>query len=346
MSEWLQQHNTMPILLAQAKPGPTVTHTATGTPAPAGTHTATGASVPAGTHTATGASAPAGTHTATGASAPTGTHTATSAPASTGTHAATSTPVPAGTHTFTGTSAPAVTHTAVGTPAPAPAESAHETSPWVFYGFSVFSFLLIIVLVILGTRRLRVVPRTFQSLLEMLYEFLYGLPEQVMGPRGRQYAPFISTFFIYILVMNALGLIPAFKSATASLSITLGMALVAFFGVQYFGFKAQGIKYLAHFLGPVWWMAWLIGPLEVVSELVRPVSLSMRLYGNLFGEEQLVSALAHNLTAVAPVAIVLLQVLTVVLQAFVFTLLVTVYIALATEHNDEHAGAEEVTAHA
>ncbi len=111
-------------------------------------------------------------------------------------------------------------------------------------------------------------------MLEMLYESLFGLAEQVMGPRGRQYAPFTSTFFIYIVVMNALGLIPAWKSATANLSITLGMALVAFFSVQYFGFKAQGLNYLKHFLGPVWWMAWMIAPLELISEFVRPVSLS------------------------------------------------------------------------
>ena len=90
------------------------------------------------------------------------------------------------------------------------------------------------------------------------------------------------------------------------------MALVAFFGVQYFGFKAQGIKYLSHFLGPVRWLALLICPLEIVSEFVRPVSLSMRLYGNMFGEEQVVSALAHNLTPLAPLLIFLLQVLTVV----------------------------------
>jgi len=240
----------------------------------------------------------------------------------------------------------AVTHTVIGTSTPIEEDAPHEISPWVFFGFSCVAFMLTIILVILGTRRMRVVPQAFQNLLEMLYEFLFGLPEQVMGPRGRQYAPFISSFFIYIVMMNALGLIPACKSATASLSITLGMALTAFCGVQYFGFKAHGIKYLAHFCGPVWWMAWLIGPLEVVSELVRPVSLSMRLYGNMFGEEQVVSALAHNLTVVAPVVIVLLQVLTVVLQAFVFTLLVTVYIALATEHGDEHAGEDKAAAHA
>lgn len=241
--------------------------------------------------------------------------------------------------------ATATAQTVTRPPEPQAAETPPETSPWTFYKFSVAAFLIIVLLAILGTRRLKLVPKGVQNVFEMVFEGLYSLPEMVMGPRGRQYAPFVSTFFIYILVMNAMGLIPLLKSATASLSITLGMALVAFFGVQYYGFKAQGIKYLAHFVGPVPWLAFLILPLEIVSECVRPVSLSMRLYGNIFGEEQVVSALAHNLTPLAPLFILPLQVLTVFLQAFVFTLLVTVYIALATEHNSEHEGAEEAPVH-
>lgn len=240
----------------------------------------------------------------------------------------------------------AATHATTAEPA-TPAESGGEEHPsaWLFYGFSLAALVLIVILVVIGTRRLKIVPRGLQNMLELIFEGLYGLPEQVMGARGRQYAPFVSTFFIYIVVMNLLGLIPFLKPATASLSITLGMAIVAFVGVQYYGFKAHGIKYLAHFLGPVPLMAPLIFPLEIVSELIRPVSLSVRLYGNIFGEEQVVSALAHLFPA-APLVILPLQVLTVFLQGFVFTLLVTVYIALATEkHSAEHAEAEEAHAH-
>ena len=209
--------------------------------------------------------------------------------------------------------APAITHTSTAVPAPAPtsADNAGETSPRTFFQLSLLAFLIIVVGVVLGTRRLKIVPHGLQNVLEMLIEILYSLPEMVMGPRGRQYAPFVSTFAIYIVVMNALGLIPFLKSPTASLSVTLGMAIVAFVGVQYFGFKAQGVKYLAHFVGPVPWLVLLFLPLEIVAELVRPVSLSMRLYGNIFGEEQVISAFAHNLSPIAAVIILPLQVITV-----------------------------------
>jgi F-type H+-transporting ATPase subunit a len=214
-----------------------------------------------------------------------------------------------------------------------------HVAPQVFFYFSAIAFVTILVIALIGMRRRRLVPNGLQNLLEMLLESLYGLPQMVMGPRGRQYAPFIATLFIYIMVMNLLGLIPIFKPATASLSITLGMSIVAFFAVQYFGFRTHGIAYLKHFLGPVPAMAILILPLELVSELIRPVSLSVRLYGNLFGEEQVITSLA-NLYPLVAVLMLPLQLLTIVLQAYVFSLLVTVYISLATEKHDEHEGAK------
>ncbi|MHB9023761.1 MAG: F0F1 ATP synthase subunit A [Armatimonadota bacterium] len=221
-----------------------------------------------------------------------------------------------------------------------------HASPWVFFGFALSAFLILTIIGIIGTRRLRLIPRGIQNILEFALESIYGIPETVMGPRGRQYAPFLGTFFLYIFVMNFTSLIPGFKPGTASLSITLGLAIVAFFAVQYFGFRAHGIKYLLHFVGPVPALAILILPLELISEMIRPVSLSIRLYGNIFGEEQVVTALATNFSPLIAVLMLPLQVLTVVLQAFVFTLLVTIYIALATEKHEEHGEHGDAEAHA
>ena len=217
---------------------------------------------------------------------------------------------------------------------PAPSEGG-EASPWRFFAFSLAAFLIIIILAVASTRRMRLVPRGLQNLLEMAVESLYGIPEMVMGPRGRTYAPFICTFFLYILVMNLLGLVPLARSGTASLSITFGMGIFAFLMVQYYGFKVHGVRYFLHFAGPVWWLAWLIFPLELVSEIIRPISLSVRLYGNIFGEEQVIAALAQNLHPLAAVLMLPLQLLTSVLQAFVFSLLVTVYLSMATEKHEE-----------
>jgi F-type H+-transporting ATPase subunit a len=237
----------------------------------------------------------------------------------------------------------AQTHTTTGTPNAHAEGGSHgdehggHASPREFFAFSLAAFVVIAVLAIIGMRRLQLVPRGLQNFLEFVLESLYGIPEMVMGPRGRQYAPFVVTFFLYIAVMNFTGLIPGAKPGTASLSITLGLSIVAFVAVQYFGFRAHGIRYLAHFAGPVPWLAFLILPLELVAEMIRPISLSIRLYGNIFGEETVVAALA-NLHPLAALIILPLQVLTVFLQAFVFTLLVTVYISLATEpHEGEHA---------
>jgi F-type H+-transporting ATPase subunit a len=165
-----------------------------------------------------------------------------------------------------------------------------------------------------------------------------------MGPRGREFAPFTTSFFLYIVIMNLMGLIPGLKSGTASLSITLGLAIVAFLTVQYYGFRTHGLRYLLHFAGPVWWLAWLILPIELLSECIRIVSLSVRLYGNIFGEEQIITALA-GMGVWVPVLLLPLQLLTCLLQAYVFTLLFTVYISLATERHGSEHGVEPVPTH-
>lgn len=226
-------------------------------------------------------------------------------------------------------------------------EHGEHASQWVFFSFSMIAFVLIVLFMIAATRKMRLIPQGMQNVLEWLYETVCGIPEMVMGARGRQYAPIIASFFFYIIVMNFLGLIPAFKPGTASLSITLGLSIVAFFAVQFYGFQAHGWRYLAHFLGPVPAMAILILPLELVAEMVRPMSLSIRLYGNIFGEEQVVSALANQLHPLAALIILPIQILSAFLQAYVFSLLVTVYISLATEkHDKEHeASANEAAAH-
>lgn len=222
----------------------------------------------------------------------------------------------------------------------------HEVSQWVFFGYSLLAFLLIALLAVLGTRRMRLVPQGLQNFWEWIFESLYGIPEMVMGPRGRQFGPLIATFFLYIVVMNLTGLIPGLKSGTASLSVTLGLAVVAFVAVQYYGFQAHGLQYLLHFLGPVPAMAILIMPLELIAELVRVVSLSIRLYGNINGEEQVIQALATQLHWTVAVLLLPIQLLTIFLQAFVFCLLVAVYISLATEkHGADHDDAHEASAY-
>ncbi len=226
--------------------------------------------------------------------------------------------------------------------------SSEEPGQWVFFGYGFLAFLILTILAIIGTRKLKLVPKGIQNFLEMLFETLYGIPEMVMGPRGREYAPFVSTYFLFIVTMNLIGLLPFGRAGTASLSVTMGLAIIAFIMVQYYGFKTHGLRYLAHFAGPVPAMAILIFPLEIISEFIRPVSLSFRLFGNMYGEEKVIAALA-NLSPhvpIVPLFMLPLQLLTCVLQGYVFSLLVTVYISLATEkHEEGHAETSVSTAH-
>jgi len=243
------------------------------------------------------------------------------------------------------------THAETGVP-----PTSDEPSPWRFFSFSIFAFIVLAIVAVAATRRMRLVPKGLQNFIELVVETVYGIPEMVMGERGRQYAPFLATLFLYIIVMNLSGLIPGFKSGTANLNITAALAITAFIMVQYFGFRAHGPKYVMHFFGPVPLtnipsiiLGLLLLPLELLSELVRPVSLSFRLFGNIFGEEQIISVLATQFGNAGPfIAVVMLplQVLTSVLQALVFTLLVAVYIALATEkHEEHHEDVAKATAH-
>ena len=213
---------------------------------------------------------------------------------------------------------------------------------------SVLVALLLALISYLGLRRRERIPSGLQNALEMAVEGLEGLSRNLLGERGSTFAPFLGTLFLYILLMNLLGLIPGFKSPTTNLNVTLGLALIVFVAVQYYGIKENGgLGYLKHFTGDIWWLVPLILPVHVIGELVRPVSLALRLFGNVTGEETVIAVLvaispvvfSHYLHGVLvglpiPVAVPMmaLAIFTGVVQALVFTLLAAAYLAGIMEH--------------
>ena len=207
----------------------------------------------------------------------------------------------------------------------------HETPAYIFYIYGAIAIIIFLIFAFISTRKLKLRPGKIQNVFEYIVEMLYSIPVMVMGERGLKYAPFVSTFFIAIICMNVIGLIPGLKAATANPSITFGLSIVAFIAIQYYGFKENGFGYVKHFMGPVAALAPLIFIIELASELVRPLSLAMRLYGNIFGEEMVVHALSTQIHPLAAIIMLPLQILSVFLQSFVFTLLVSVYISMATE---------------
>lgn len=209
-------------------------------------------------------------------------------------------------------------------------------------------------------RRRSQIPGRLQAFSEMLVEQVLNITTTMMGDRdGRKYAPFVGTIFVYLLAMNYSVLVPLGKSPTATLINNASIAIVVFFYVQYIGIKRNGIGgYVHHLMGsPRDLVGWLISPLmlflEVIGEFIKPMSLSLRLFGNIFGEDTLLAVFALlgvvTLSSIgSPVGIPLhlpflfLSMLLGLIQALVFSLLATVYITLMLPHDDhghEHAAA-------
>lgn len=175
---------------------------------------------------------------------------------------------------------------------------------------------------------------TLRNVVESLYEALYNVFEGVLGHHdAARYAPMLLTIFTVIFLLNVLGEVPGFPAPTKALGLNTGMALFVFFWYQIEGFKANGIGYLKHFLGPVWWLAPLMLVIELVSHFVRPVTLAIRLTGNMNGDH-LALEIFHSLVAVGlPVVFLALGLFVCLVQAFVFTLLSALYLKLAVEHD-------------
>lgn len=193
----------------------------------------------------------------------------------------------------------------------------------------------------LATRRLKEVPGPLQNLAEMAVEKFRDMYSDTLSRKNLdRYLPVLGTFFIFILACNYSGLLPgagkAFAVPTASLSVTAGLAICAFFYNQFAGIRAKGVwGYFKALCGPSVILVVLMLPLNLIEQVVRPFSLAMRLYGNIFGEETVVENLGHVLPLLLPLLMQVLSLLFGVLQAMVFTKLLAFYVEEATEEEHE-----------
>ena len=196
--------------------------------------------------------------------------------------------------------------------------------------------ILLAILLGLAARKPALVPRGRQNVAEMIVQMFEGLVVDTVGPEGRKYVPVIATVGLFIFGCNMIGLVPGFMSPTSKLNVTLGCALVVFFYYHAQGVRAQGLKYFKHFMGPIPALAPLMIPIEVISHFSRPVSLSMRLFGNIFAEELLIVIMASIIPVLLPLPFMAVAVFTALIQSFVFVLLSCIYIAGAVAHEEEH----------
>jgi F-type H+-transporting ATPase subunit a len=226
------------------------------------------------------------------------------------------------------------------------------------YTAPIFSAIVIVLLGVFfasATRRLTMVPGRAQNLVEMIVETFDGFVQGVIGPEGRRFVPFLGTIFIYVYVMNILGLVPLMFSPTSVIETTLGIAVCVFLYVQWTGIRTNGpVGYLRHLAGDPksiveWCMVPLLMPIHVIGELSKPVSLSLRLFGNIMGGETLLAVfmgLGVGMLAFTglPVGIpihvpfMFLELLVTLIQALVFTLLSTIYFALIMPHHEHEEG--------
>jgi F-type H+-transporting ATPase subunit a len=208
---------------------------------------------------------------------------------------------------------------------------------------SILLSVVLVIIVLLGYSQLKkteddVVPAakmTFRNFVEILVETIYNFVEENMGRRTADFLPIIGTLALFILFNNLSGLIPGFLPATQNVNTTFACSLTVFVLTHYYGLKEHGIKYLKHFAGPVWWLAWLMIPIEVISHFARPLSLGLRLFGNMMGDHLVVGLFASLIPLFLPVPIMFLGLFVALVQTFVFTLLSMVYFNGAIEHEEE-----------
>ena len=193
---------------------------------------------------------------------------------------------------------------------------------------------LLLLFVIVRSRLSVETPGALQHIFEGVHNFIQGQSHEIIGHHSEGYTPFLVALAFFILLCNLIGLIPGFESPTAVPIVPLGCAIVAFFYYQVQGFKHSGIKYLKHFAGPMPILAPLMIPIEIISHLARMLSLTVRLYANMFAGDLVTLVFVSLVPIGIPILFLGLHTFVSFLQAYIFVLLTTVYVAgaVAEEH--------------
>lgn len=200
----------------------------------------------------------------------------------------------------------------------------HVTYTWLI-------MIILIVVAFLATRKLKEHPSGLQNFMEIVVEGVENFMEENMGPKGKRYFPLIATLALFILTCNLIAIVPSSYPPTANLNTNFAMALTVFGATHYVGFREHGIAYIKHFMGPILALAPLIFVVEIIGHIARPVSLSLRLFGNMWGHEVVIMIFLALMPFVVPVPIMFLGILVALIQTFVFTLLAIIYLSGALE---------------
>jgi F-type H+-transporting ATPase subunit a len=225
--------------------------------------------------------------------------------------------------------------------------------PWYTVMFAIACILSITIVWILKGKLSEEEPGHGQQTLEVGVLAVRGMIEDIIGPQGLKYFPVVMTFAVLILVSNLMGLFPLFMSPTAAVSVTFALGISSFIYYNWVGIKENGLfGHLKHLAGPIWWIAPLIFPIELISNFIRPFSLGIRLFGNLFADEKVAATMAGVFPPytywLIPVNLMLmvLSVFVALIQTFVFVLLSQLYLSeVSHEAHEEHADDAEHADH-
>jgi F-type H+-transporting ATPase subunit a len=201
------------------------------------------------------------------------------------------------------------------------------------------TIVLLVLIAFFGILRMRLSlerPGNLQQAFELFVEFLNDQLESNIGHDGHKYLNIVGTFAIFIVFSNLLGLIPGLASPTSNVNVPAGCAVMVFLYYQFQGVRKQGlVTYLKHFMGPVWWLAPLMVPIELISHVARPATLTIRLFANIMAEELVIAIFFTLIPLIVPLPFMAFAIFGGLLQAFIFCTLTMVYLggAVATEEH-------------
>ena len=221
--------------------------------------------------------------------------------------------------------------------------SPENAIPWYTVMFIVACILSLVLIWIFKGQLSEDEPGHGQQTLEVGVLAVRSMLEDIVGPHGLKYFPVVMTFAVLILISNLMGLFPLFMSPTSATSVTFALGISSFVYYNYIGVKENGLfRHLKHFAGPVWWIAPLIFPIELISNFIRPFSLGIRLFGNMFADEKVMDSIAHLAPGITywlvPVLLMPLSLFVAFIQTFVFVLLSQLYLSeVSHAPHDSHA---------
>ncbi len=209
---------------------------------------------------------------------------------------------------------------------------------WIYLSHMLLVTLIIVTLAVLTVKSMRLVPVGVQNMMEAYLHGVLSMGRETIGKEdARKYIPLIATLGLFVFFANFIGIIPGFEAPSSMLDFTLALAIAIFVYYNYEGIRRNGfVKYFGHFSGPVWWLSWLMFPIEIISHISRIISLSFRLFGNIKGDDLFLAVVLMLAPWVAPLPAFALLTFSAVLQSFIIMILTYVYLAGAVHISNDH----------